>query len=63
MADHSLPVGVSYAAHVQVTRLDPEVFVPPHPGTPAQGVRGEAYQKALWFDRFSGHSFANATLE
>ena len=51
MADHSLPVEVSYAAHVQVTRLDPEVFVPPHPGTPAQVVRGEAYQKALYFDQ------------
>jgi hypothetical protein len=51
VADHSLPVQVSYAAHVQVTRLDPEVFVPPHPGTPAQVVRGEAYQKALYFDR------------
>lgn len=50
-ADHSLPVQVSYAAHVQVTRLDPEVFVPPHPGTAAQVVRGEAYQKALYFDR------------
>jgi len=51
VADHSLPVEVSYAAHVQVTRLDPEVFVPPHPGTPAQVVRGEAYQKALYFDQ------------
>ena len=51
VADHSLPVEVSYAAHVQVTRLNPEVFVPPHPGTPAQVVEGEAYQKALYFDR------------
>jgi hypothetical protein len=51
VADHSLPVEVSYAAHVQVTRLDPEVFVPPHPGTPAQIVRGEAFQKALYSDR------------
>lgn len=51
VADHSLPVEVSYAAHVRVTRLDPEVFAPPHPGTPAQVVRGEAYQKALYFDR------------
>ena len=51
VADHSLPVQVSYAAHVQVTRLDPEVFVPPHPGTLAHIVHGEAYQKALYFDR------------
>jgi DNA helicase HerA-like ATPase len=51
VADHSLPVEVSYAAHVKVTRLNPEIFVPPHPGTPAQVVRGEAYQKALYFDK------------
>lgn len=51
VADCSLPVEVSYAAHVQVTRLNPEVFVPPNPGTPAQVVRGDAYQKGLYFDR------------
>lgn len=51
VADRSLPVEVSYAAHVQVTRLSPEVFIPPHPGTLARVVRGEAYQKALYFDR------------
>jgi uncharacterized protein len=28
----TLPVDVSYAAHVQVTRIEPEIFVPPHPG-------------------------------
>src|ERR1051326_4194648 len=25
----TLPVDISYAAHVQVTRVDPEVFIPP----------------------------------
>ena len=47
----TLPVEVSYAAHVQVTRIDPEVFVPPDPGTEVQVVRGEAFQKALYFDQ------------
>jgi DNA helicase HerA-like ATPase len=47
----TLPVDVSYAAHVQVTRIDPEVFVPPHPGDQAQVVRGEDFQRALYFDR------------
>jgi DNA helicase HerA-like ATPase len=46
----TLPVETSYAAHVQVTRIDPEVFAPPQPGETASVVRGEAYQKALYFD-------------
>ncbi|MCI4348416.1 MAG: ATP-binding protein, partial [Thermoplasmata archaeon] len=46
----TLPVDVSYAAHVQVTRIDPEVFIPPHPGDAAEIVRGEEFQKALYFD-------------
>src|SRR5579871_3379044 len=41
----TLPVDVSYAAHVQVTRIVPEVFIPPHPGDPAQLVRGEDFQR------------------
>jgi len=47
----TLPVEISYAAHVQVTRIDPEVFVPPHPGTRAQVVHGEDFQRALYFDK------------
>ncbi len=46
----TLPVDVSYAAHVQVTRVDPEMFVPPHPGDAARVVRGEEFQRALYFD-------------
>jgi DNA helicase HerA-like ATPase len=48
--DGTLPVEVSYAAHVQVTRIDPEVFVPPHPGDRVRVVRGEDFQRALYFD-------------
>jgi DNA helicase HerA-like ATPase len=47
----TLPVDVSYAAHVQVTRVDPEVFVPPHPGDVARLARGEDLLRALCFDR------------
>lgn len=50
-ADGSLPVEVSYAAHVRVTRIVPEVFSPPHPGDAVEVVRGEEYQAALGFDR------------
>lgn len=46
-----MPADISYAAHVQVTRIDPEIFIPPHPGNRAWVVRGEEFQKALYFDR------------
>jgi uncharacterized protein len=47
----TLPEDISYAAHVQVTRVDPEVFIPPHPGDSVRIVRGEEFQQALYFDR------------
>jgi DNA helicase HerA-like ATPase len=47
----TLPVDVSYAAHVQVTRVEPEIYVPPHPGDVAEVVRGAAFQRALSFDQ------------
>ncbi len=49
-AEGTMPVDVSYAAHVQITRILPEVFVPPHPGDRASVVRGEALAEALAFD-------------
>lgn len=51
VADGLLPVDVSYAAHVQVTRVDPEFFVPPAPGDTARVVRGDEFKRALYFDR------------
>ena len=51
VADGTLPADVSYAAHVQVTRVEPEVFVPPSPGAPVDVVRGEEFRRALYFDR------------
>ncbi|MCS7172801.1 MAG: ATP-binding protein [Armatimonadetes bacterium] len=53
VTDGMLPADVSYAAHVQVTRIDPEVFIPPSPGDRARVVRGEEFQRALYFDTFS----------
>ena len=50
-AEGTLPVEISYAAHIQVTRVDPEVFVPPHPGNDVRIVRGEEFQRALFIDR------------
>lgn len=53
VAAGTLPAEISYAAHVQVTRVDPEIFVPPAPGDPACAVRGEAFRRALYFDQMT----------
>lgn len=50
VAAGTLPAEISYAGHVRVTRVDPEVFLPPSPGERAYVVRGEAYDRALFFD-------------
>jgi len=47
----TLPVDTSYAAHVQVTRVDPEIFIPPQPGDRVRLVRGAEFERALYFDR------------
>ncbi len=46
-----LPVGVSTAAHVSVTRVEPEIFVPPRPGQPVRRASGREREEALFFDR------------
>ncbi|MEO8360172.1 MAG: ATP-binding protein [Vicinamibacteria bacterium] len=66
-AEGTLPVEVSYAAHIQVTRVDPEIFVPPHPGNAVRIVRGEEFQRALFIDRMEkkvaiGHTRTGETV-
>jgi DNA helicase HerA-like ATPase len=51
VADGTLPADISYAAHVQVTRVEPELFVPPGPGEAVSVVRDEEFRRALYFDR------------
>jgi DNA helicase HerA-like ATPase len=53
-----LPVSLSYAAHVKVTRLDPEEYLPPDPGCPVYVARGQHLEMALYYDRMTaeGHS-------
>ncbi len=51
VAEGTLPADVSYAAHVQVTRVEPEYFVPPTPGDTVQVVHDEEFRRALYFDR------------
>jgi uncharacterized protein len=47
----TIPVNVSYAAHVIVTRVDPEEFVPPHPGDEVYHAVGKELEMALYQDR------------
>ncbi len=45
-----LPAIVSQAAHVRVTRVEPEIFVPPLPGREVRRRPGAARDEALFFD-------------
>ena len=46
-----LPATVSQAAHVRVTRVEPEVFVPPRPGQEVSRATGVDRDQALFFDK------------
>jgi len=50
-AERGLPVELSIAAHVKVTRLDPEYYYPPLPGDSVRVVSGEEYARALFMDK------------
>jgi hypothetical protein len=45
-----LPATVAQAAHVKVTRVEPEVFVPPRPGQAVRRAAGLRRDQALFFD-------------
>jgi DNA helicase HerA-like ATPase len=45
-----LPAIVSQAAHVKVTRVEPEIFVPPLPGREVRRAEGARRDEALFFD-------------
>ena len=49
--DQRLPVGVAHAAHVSVTRVEPEIFVAPSPGTQVFKSEGIERDEALYFDQ------------
>ena len=46
----NLPVNISYAAHIQVTRIEPEEYLPPQPGDVVQLAMDENLKRALYFD-------------
>ncbi len=51
--DGILPAEVSRSALIQSTRFEPEVFVPPLPGTAVDRAQGEARDQALFFDQMT----------
>jgi DNA helicase HerA-like ATPase len=53
IADGVLPAEVSEAAQVLPTRFEPEVFVPPLPGTPVERATGDARAEALFYDQMA----------
>src|SRR5262245_19672428 len=45
-----LPASTAQAAHVRVTRVEPEIFVPPLPGREVARAAGAEREEALFFD-------------
>ena len=48
--DGLLPVNIVYVAKVLVTRIEPEIFIPPTPGDPVYKAKGKDLEKALYYD-------------
>jgi uncharacterized protein len=53
IADGMLPAQIQEAAEITVTRVDPEIYVPPSPGAPVHRAAGDARAAALHFDRMT----------
>ncbi|WP_457636985.1 ATP-binding protein [Oceanithermus sp.] len=50
-ASDLIPTNTAYVAHVTVTRLEPEEYLPPDPGSPVYLARREMLENALYYDR------------
>jgi len=50
VTDGIVPASIAYVAKVTVTRIEPEVFVPPTPGDPVFKAEGEELDRALYYD-------------
>ena len=46
-----IPVNIAYTAKVSITRIEPELFVPPSPGDPVFKATGRHLDKALYYDQ------------
>ena len=63
VAQGVLPVGIATAAHVSVTRIEPEIYVPPQPGQSAARAEGEERERALYFDQMENKFAAGLSRE
>jgi DNA helicase HerA-like ATPase len=63
IADGVLPAEVSEAALVTPTRFEPEVFVPPLPGSPVWRATGDARAHALFYDQMQHRLPAGLTRD
>lgn len=48
-----LPAELIYLAKVSITRIEPEIFMPPQPGEPVFRATGKGYDQALFFDQMA----------
>lgn len=44
-----LPYSLSYTAHLNITRIEPEIYTPPQPGLAVYRAVGEHFDNALYF--------------
>ena len=51
IADGSLPAQIQESAEITTTRVEPEIYVPPSPGTLVRRASGSERDSALYFDR------------
>ena len=54
VARGALPAEICEIADVAVTRVEPEIYVPPLPGSPVSRARGPQRDSALYFDEMGG---------
>ncbi|HWQ28520.1 MAG TPA: ATP-binding protein [Dehalococcoidia bacterium] len=63
IAQGILPADVASAAHVSVTRVEPEIFVPPAPGLPVVRAAGAEREAALYFDGMASRFIAGLSRD
>jgi uncharacterized protein len=63
IAEGTFPAGIATAAHVSVTRIEPEVFVPPQPGQQARRAVDAERETALYFDQMKNRFAAGLSRE
>lgn len=46
-----LPYSLCYLAHINITRIEPEIYTPPQPGEPVYRASGKDFDDALYFSQ------------